>query len=130
MGYSSDGADMGYRSDVGLVIRRDEKGAIKIPELLAMAKVAGVDPAIWEGADRVDSEDDVFVFLMTDTKWYDDYPEVKALEKLMEIAEKAEGFSYRFVRIGEEEDDIETKVHGDDPPYDCIGLDRSIAMNV
>lgn len=120
---------MGYRSDVGLVVRRDDKGATSIAELLAMAKVAGLDLAAWEDADRADIEEDMFVFYMSDTKWYDDYPEVRALEKLMEIAEKAEGFSYRFVRIGEEEDDTEIRVHGNDPPYDCIGVSRSIDMN-
>ena len=76
-----------------------------------------------------------------DVKWYDDYDDVKCHHKLMEMASeyinsqrdndkiKFTTISYGFVRIGEENDDIETEYDGDEG-WDLIYPVRKIDFNV
>ena len=81
------------------------------------------------------------VFEESNTKWYDDYDEVKAFNKAVETYEElvrefddseVEGqptFCYEFVRIGEGIDDIEAIELG----YlneGLIGINRSISIGV
>ena len=74
------------------------------------------------------------------TKWYSDYDEVKAFNEAVENylglmhmgAEDGNDppkFSYEFVRIGEEYDDIETDFQGDHCEY-MLGVSRSINIDI
>ena len=77
----------------------------------------------------------------SDVKWYDDYDDVKCHHKLMEMASeyinsqrdntniKFTTISYGFVRIGEENDDIETEYDGDEG-WDLVYPVRKIDFNV
>lgn len=58
-------------------------------------------------------------------KWYADYPDVQAIESIWRACEGFEGVDTAFVRIGEENEDIETHYSGDDP-YDLAVAVRSI----
>ena len=49
-------------------------------------------------------------------KWYEDYPDVSAVERVMSELDKYDneeaidkGFGYRFMRLGEDDSDIETR---------------------
>lgn len=79
----------------------------------------------------------VWKFQNTDVKWYDSYPEVQAFEafwdKFMELAEEPEEggdpifWACEFMRIGEEDDDVEQK-----SSRNCewlLYLQRSIEIN-
>lgn len=97
---------MGYRSDVKYVIvfpsieKRDE--------FLVKQKMLGSDEtkkAINE-LETLEGKP-VARFHEEDTKWYDDYPDVKTHHALMELAVDEFGGAYYFVRIGEDADDIE-----------------------
>lgn len=73
-------------------------------------------------------------------KWYESYDEVKAFdaaaEKYLELVNNdlgveadAPSFSYEFVRIGEDDDDVETEYEGFNCEY-LIGVSRSITCEV
>ena len=81
---------------------------------------------------------------MHEAKWYEAFPEVQAVMKVWELAislnetERREGeyerFSGVFLRIGEDNTDVEEESFGDpwrhDPPYvnRCISGSRSLAL--
>lgn len=80
------------------------------------------------------------VFEEGNVKWYSDYEEVKAFNEAVENylglmhmgAEDGDDppkFSYEFVRIGENYEDIETDYHGDHCEY-MLSVSRSITVDV
>ena len=76
---------------------------------------------LWNG--KPDSEsfgwkDGAFILYGADWKWYPDYDDVKAWDELWESMQKVEGISGYFVRVGEEQNDIEEMEFGDDPCTD------------
>jgi hypothetical protein len=122
---------MGYRSDVGLVlVRDDETKSPTIPELLVMAKLKDIDPIKeWGDDGDFNLDDNKLVFQAEGVKWYSDFPAVQAIATLMDFISETEGFSYGFVRIGEEVNDIETNYVGEKPPYDLITVSRQINID-
>jgi hypothetical protein len=62
----------------------------------------------FSGEMTLDEQHHVVDFAMDGVKWYESYPEVKAFERMLREVEEL-GFSYEFIRIGEESDDIEHK---------------------
>jgi hypothetical protein len=73
-------------------------------------------------------DDRTYTSLFTDVKWYPDYADVKAHHTLMERAVEDHGASYRFVRVGEEYNDVEEQYGGDDIPWDVVCLHRSVSI--
>lgn len=80
------------------------------------------------------------IFEEGNTKWYGDYEEVKAFNVAVENylglmnmgAEDGDDppkFSYEFVRIGENYDDIEAECYGDHCEY-MLGVSRSVTMDI
>lgn len=107
---------MGYRSNVVYVIRFDKPEHLRTCLDLQDAKHTGDDAEHWTwlkeymsiaDPDVQTDKDTLLVFHHEDVKWYDDYPEVKMMEELKSFAEKAFNASWRYVRTGEETDDIE-----------------------
>lgn len=130
---------MGYRSVVGICIKRDSNEAPTIPVLLTVSKMSKVLPTYeyfeqtWNDEDY-GWDDDKFLFYVEDVKWYESYPDVQAMEALFtftsEMNEDEEGttrdwYSGFFVRIGEETADIEEKSFGSDP-WDLISVTRGL----
>jgi hypothetical protein len=117
---------MGYRSMVGIMLKRDNKDAPSIPTVLALAKTKGILQGdgigqYWNDTDY-GWDDDKFLFYVTDVKWYESYPDVQAMEKLYEFVEELQNesemqswYSGMFCRIGENDDDTKQKTFGDDP---------------
>ena len=123
---------MGYRSDVAFVIRRNEKADTTIRDLLTLAKMADIDPQeAWKGYDfRMNWDDDMFVFNIEHVKWYEGFPEVMCMDNLMKFALETKKFSYVFARTGEETDDNEYVAEGENPPYECVSIIRSVCLDV
>jgi len=105
---------MGYRSKVAIAIHKDVIG-----EFLTFLKTTKVMHEIFGQygftLDKNFQGKGHWLFTESQIKWYtmmeDDYPEVDAFEKffsLMDEDEKTED-KYRFVRIGEENEDIEER---------------------
>jgi len=103
---------MGYRSDILLVAETE-------------AIVAGVlaDPNLAVALNSADSKCEkgtAIVYIFNDRKWYENeplYPNVKAIQNFMINLERFEPCQYGFIRIGEDDDDIETQ--GDPGNWDC-----------
>jgi len=121
---------MGYRSEIAIAIHKDVIG-----EFLTFLKTTKVMHEIFGQygftLDKDFQGKGHWLFTESQIKWYtmmeDDYPEVDAFEKffsLMDEDEKTED-KYRFIRIGEELDDIERR--GD--WYDSdLNVQRKIAV--
>lgn len=126
---------MGYRSDVTAVFYVNEAKHFPVLKLWLDENfpMALFNEHIrWFGRGMILEEDN--------TKWYSDYDEVKAFNEAVEKylglmnMDVNEGddppkFSYEFVRIGEEYDDIETSWEGHHCEY-ILGVSRSVTIDV
>lgn len=108
---------MGYRSDVGALFYTQDESKVGVIKMWLRENLPFKD---WEWSpDAFYEEEDGFRFFVEDVKWYDTYPEI---ERFNEVSEKfVELFcdiddaygAYEFIRIGEEDEDIEKKSAGD-----------------
>jgi len=121
---------MGYRSSVAMLITTDDRNERKIEELMIHLKLAQVSLKGWTGEDEKDIgwNYHTFAFRADEVKWYPDYPEVRAIEKVWEIAKEVHGLSGVFMRVGESSDDVEDLNFGQDPPYDHAFIVRQIVL--
>ena len=89
---------MGYRSEVYLRI------AETLVEVIDAARKLddNLDKMLSDAATEGNKTD----FTWEYTKWYDTYPEVQAVESLLDMLQDDD---YGFIRLGEEEGDIERK---------------------
>ena len=119
---------MGYRSEVVLAI-----DAKIVPALMAaFAKCEETQRFCTQYVDDLDTDYNGkgnWMMHWHDVKWYDSFPEIGMLNSLIEAMEcdelddfgikvlenhDGEGYNemFRFVRIGEEHEDMETRGHG------------------
>jgi hypothetical protein len=126
---------MGYRSEVLLAV--SEKA---MPHFLAvLAKEPEARPLIFKHHDHLDQNYDgegTMLVVWHSLKWYESYPEIKAINSFIEEceADMLEGFDLeesdyqgahvRFVRLGEDSDDVDMK--GELHSWD-IGVSRSLS---
>jgi len=68
----------------------------------------------------------VLQFSANSVKWYDSFPEVDLFPKFLADVQKL-GYEYEFIRIGEEDDDLETDSTGDANHY--MYVERTIQVN-
>lgn len=123
---------MGYRSEVVLAISKDV-----MPQFLAiLAKSPETRDMCFAYNDEVEKNynDDGSLLIYWDAiKWYDSYEPVQLLENFMSKCEDGTfedevgdvddgGALFRFVRIGEDEEDTETRGYG----FDNICVHRAI----
>ena len=102
---------MGYRSDVKIVVSRE--GFRELKEYVEREALKFKKPEsdysynLLEYADHIRSDGDQFLISWEDIKWYEgDYNDVDIIMHGLEHI-NAEGYSYRFYRVGESYDDIE-----------------------
>lgn len=114
---------MGYRSVVAYVIAFDEDSNAmgKFINYVMGSEDEHMITAL--KACEVDFETNRINFYHTDVKWYESYEDVKGHTRLYELCANEETPFYpnahsRFIRIGEENGDIQEDDYGDDPPYD------------
>jgi hypothetical protein len=107
---------MGYRSNIRCLIYPMDRAAADAPTLVdnyhALVTLMNttfkevVD--FWDGFMTLDEKHHVVDFAIDDVKWYDSYPDVAAFEKMLGEVEDL-GYSYEFVRVGEDNDDIDLR---------------------
>ena len=125
---------MGYRSEVVLAISKDI-----LPQFLAvLEKNPKTRDLCFEYVDEVEknyNDDGSLLLYWADIKWYDSSEEVRTLESFMGKCELGSLFedevgtseeSFRFVRIGDYDDDIEVRGCGFEESDSAIYLNRSI----
>lgn len=133
---------MGYRSDVAYTIRFKTEEAYRLFILEAKAKpeTAGCfrnDEAHYDEAECDDKRLRID-FRANDVKWYPSYSDVMMHTALLMQADSWCGedeeksldrsgyrLGYAFVRVGEDDNDIETK-YGGDSAYDWLYVSRTI----
>ena len=150
---------MGYRSEVAYGVRVDEvnlgENATEEEKnlsadgifLLMLTEMQGDEVAgkCFDSTNEINDyltinkEARTIKFYADSLKWYDNYKDVKAHERLYAIAEEyAEQYgsetmnnpvSCAFIRIGEETDDVEERGGGYDP-WNIMYVSRSIEMNI
>ena len=115
---------MGYRSEVAYVIAFEDKPTLNEFISLVMLKGGAEAEALKEC--QIEVSEGAFScyrinFYAGDVKWYDSYPEVEAHTWLYQYAVERfeDNCAYRFLRIGEEQADIEDE-HSD--PSDKFDL--------
>jgi hypothetical protein len=115
---------MGYRSDVRFVValpseaERDSIMALYSMHPLVQEHDMATDWTPYEVMAQVYHRDaGVPMYLLsyddTGVKWYDSYEDVQAVMHMEELLDSLEGrcYAYRFIRIGEDDSDIECKTH-------------------
>ena len=125
---------MGYRSEVMAAFYTTNKEDAPMLKLFIeenWPKEGNLPAYEWLKSDKYFG----IIFHEEDVKWYESFPDVQAFdafaEKFMEIAEEENrklSWSYEFVRIGEEYQDIETK--GTYFSDNILSVSRAIMVNV
>lgn len=104
---------MGYISDVAYVIHFDTvENRDNFITLLHAKNETHTNAALSEVEYKY-SAHPIITFYQKGRKWYESYPEVQAHHALMRDAEKLFGAEWRFVRVGEDNDDLQIESGGD-----------------
>lgn len=126
---------MGYRSQVAFAICGKKEDVIPVLMTLRLEGSAATKEAL---NDLSASEHDGWLtlsFYAESVKWYDGYADVDALKAIYEKfkdeenADERRRFDGAFVRVGEDDNDIETDYWGDDP-YSLVSLNRAVSLEV
>lgn len=105
---------MGYRSDVAYVIKfNDIEQRDAFITLMHAKNDKHINDALAEISYRY-SRDPIITFEVQDVKWYEAYPDVQSHHQLMRYAEELYEAEYRFVRVGDDVDDLEVQESGHD----------------
>ena len=107
---------MGYRSNIRCLIYPMDRAAADAPTLVdnyhalvTLMNTTFKDIVDDFGEDMTfDEKHRVVDFVFDDVKWYPSYPDVAAFEKMLGEVEEL-GFCYEFVRVGEDNNDIEMR---------------------
>jgi hypothetical protein len=123
---------MGYRSEVGCIIEFDTEENMK-NYLGYVEATYGEDLGEFLEIIKAMSSKDRIRFNHDWLKWYSDYKQVIAFENMLAESEEAEGIvCSKFVRIGENDDDIEEKTFSKDGDtcidYQDLGYVRKLIM--
>jgi hypothetical protein len=103
---------MGYRSDVTYII---ECASIEEKEkFVALAMLNDTYKKALDECKQVKEKNTYIICEFSDVKWYEDYEEVKCHTKLLQYIDELDdtNVNARFVRIGEDSDDIEETAYG------------------
>lgn len=98
---------MGYRSDVAYVIKFDDVEQRDAFVVLMRAKNEALITQALDEIGHDNDKDPIITFSCESTKWYEGYPDVQVHHMLMDQAHELYGASYRFVRVGEDNNDID-----------------------
>lgn len=123
---------MGYRSDVCLALNKNGMAVLK--EKLASEDITDktrseVEYLLSHADQHLDADSGAECWKWADVKWYDCdpvyYPEVDFIEKLMADLDEED---YRFMRVGEDYDDLEVNGCYLDDPFG-LTLRREIILD-
>lgn len=111
---------MGYRSDVQALIypQSGDQNLLEYDKLKLLFGTTFEDVFEAWGEDYFSWDDKhrVLKFSANLVKWYDSFPEVGKLVSFLADVQEL-GYEFEFIRIGEEDDDIETDSTGDANGY-------------
>jgi hypothetical protein len=105
---------MGYRSEVAYVIKFED---ITQRDAFVTLMLAKNDPVVTEAVNDTahdQTDDPIITFRAGDVKWCDEYTDVQVHHQMMRDATELYEAEWRFVRIGEDNNDIEVHEEGND----------------
>jgi hypothetical protein len=131
---------MGYRSDVTILFYGGEKDY----PILKLWIQENLEPVLkeygWndlEPYERHNQHNSLvlkgFVFKASDVKWYDSYPDVKAMEDCVTTFNETFGennkteLAFDYIRLGEEYEDIEVRYS--DHSYNILNVNREVVFD-
>ena len=130
---------MGYRSEVAYVIRFKDK---EMRDLFVSIQRAKADQNINTALNElVEVEDNMLGYHASHVKWYDSYPDVMAHQQLLKdtisifandetIPDYNEQAGYKFVRLGEEQEDNEDEEEGNSEElYEYVDWYRAVNIS-
>lgn len=126
---------MGYYSQVAFAIRGKKEDVIPVLMTLRLEGSAATKAALDELSASEHEGWLTLSFYEESVKWYDGYDDVDALKAIYEKFKDEENaderrlFDGAFVRIGEDDNDIESDYWGDEP-YGLISLSRTVHLEV
>lgn len=102
---------MGYYSDVGLCLTAAGKLALDVALTEAEKNnpdVTDIKNMLDSAEVRTDADSGTVAYLWENTKWYDDFPEVRFVENVLLELDSAD---FLLIRVGEDYDDTELQGH-------------------
>lgn len=128
---------MGYRSDLKVLIYPDacasEEQMLEKYEQLKVLMGTTFKEVVDEYFGSCMTwmhKDCALMFSLEGVKWYPGYKDVQAFEKMMEAFDgDVPGYCTEFVRVGEENDDVEERHTGDNNQY-YLSVRRLIDCNI
>lgn len=134
---------MGYRSDVCMAIHAPKEWLLAEVATLRLTGNEARQQALDEMTLIDGGENFAILYLHDNCKWYSGYPDVAEIEAVwdhfVEALDEAEfpgaakddprrNIDMAFVRVGDDDSDIETRYRGADP-YDLVCLNRNIDVS-
>ena len=119
---------MSYMSNVALAIREEDYELLKEErknneDLIRLLEMGSEDDSYRKNG--------IIVLSWNDIKWYDSFSEIEDVENFMHELEKKDA-PYKFIRIGEDYDDIEFRSNwGDEDKYDreeCSTIANAVSL--
>jgi len=113
---------MGYRSNIRCLIypaNVREKGEVdtQFDLLKTIMNTTFKDVFdMWSDHFTVDDTNRLFDFAIEDVKWYDSFPDVIAFDAMLPKIEELD-FCYEFIRVGEQNGDVEYRQSNDHNCY-------------
>ena len=104
---------MGYRSQVKSVIYGSSENIAKLKATQEYLNVLDQFDSEYLSEHSINDNTQAILFSGGHLKWYDEYADVKAWHKLIELSPSV-GLSAEFLRVGEEAGDIENHNYGDE----------------
>ena len=121
---------MGYRSTIAAAIYGDDRDADKYAMLKTLMNTTFKETyAENEGNAEWLDHTRILMFRFDDVKWYESYPDVQRFMGMLREIEGLKDYNYEFVRLGEDDDDIERELGGNHCEY-VLDIARSIQVNV
>ncbi len=121
---------MGYRSDVQALVypQGGEDNLLNYDKLKLLMNTTFKDVFDAWGEDYFSWDDNhrALKFDANSVKWYDSFPEVASFPKFLEDVEEL-GYEYEFMRIGEDDNDVEGDRSSDAEGY--MYVSRSIEVS-
>jgi hypothetical protein len=121
---------MGYRSDVKALIYPlgGEHNLLEYDKLKTLMNTTFKDVFEAWGEDYFSWNDKhrVLEFDANSVKWYESFPDVALFTPFLDEAHKL-GYEYEFMRIGEDDNDVESMNSGDAENY--MYVERTIQVN-
>ncbi len=114
---------MGYRSDVTIVTERSNEELIEAcreaePDNVSVYVVSLFDGYNEEIKEQIWKDVEVLKFVFEGRKWYDEYPNIRKINRAMSNLEEISSDSFGCIEIGEDISDVDYRGF----PFD-LGLD-------